>query len=134
MRPMNRPTAAKGFTLIELMIAVVVVGILAAVAFPSYQEYVRKSNRAVAQSFLLDLANRQEQYLIDNRQYASASTTLSATPADVDKFYTITVGGAPTGTPPSFTLTATPKAGTAQASDVTLSINNAGSKTPSGSW
>ena len=58
-----------GFSLIELMIAVVIVGVLAAVAFPSYQNYIVKSNRAAAQAFMVDAASREKQYLLDARSY-----------------------------------------------------------------
>lgn len=124
----------KGFTLIELMITVAVIGILAAVAYPSYQSYLIKGRRASAQSHLMDIAQRQQQYLLDARSYAPDLTTLNlTTPTDVSTYYTITITK-PAATPPTFTATATPKAGTPQATDVTLSIDNTGQKTPAGKW
>lgn len=123
---------AAGFSLIELMIAVVIVGILAAVALPAYQQHVRKGHRAGAQAYLMDLAQRQQQYFLDNRGYASAASALgyASTPADVSPYYTVTLVTAD-GPPPSFTITAAP-AGT-QIADTcgTLTINNAGTKTSS---
>lgn len=68
----------KGFTLIELLITVAIIGILAAIAYPSYTEFVIRSNRAEAQSELLLLANRQEQYYMDNRVYTTDMTVLGA--------------------------------------------------------
>ena len=65
-----------GFTLLELMIAVVIVAILAAVAYPSYQSYVGRAYRAEAHSALHRLANLQEQYFLDQRQYAADLTLL----------------------------------------------------------
>jgi prepilin-type N-terminal cleavage/methylation domain-containing protein len=56
----------RGFTLIELMIVVAIVAILAAVAYPAYTSHVRKAHRAAAQSCLMDLAQKQTQYLLDN--------------------------------------------------------------------
>lgn len=62
----------KGFTLIELMIAVVIIAILAAVALPSYQDHVRRSNRAVAKALLLENAQFMEQVYTANNQYDAA--------------------------------------------------------------
>ena len=66
---------AKGFSLIELLIVVVIVGILFAVALPSYQQYTRASKRTEAQGALLDLAARQERFVAQNNTY---STEISA--------------------------------------------------------
>ena len=64
---------SSGFTLIELMITVVIVTILTAVALPSYQDHVRRAARSAGQQFLLDLAQRQEQYFLDVRWYADGT-------------------------------------------------------------
>lgn len=123
----------KGFSLIELMIAVVIVGILAAVALPSYQNYVVKGNRAAAQAFMMDVENRQKQYLLDARSYAADLATLGMTaPADVSNFYTLSI--ATSSAPPAFTITATPIAGTRQESDGVLTLDNSGAKTPADKW
>lgn len=128
----------EGFSLIELMIAVVVVGILAAVAFPSYQNYVIKSNRAAAQAFMVDAASREKQYLLDARSYVSVAdnsgfTALGMTvPSDVSKHYTIAIS-APAATPPSFTVTATPTS-SQQTDDGALTLTSDGTKGPSGKW
>lgn len=128
----NRHPAATGFTLIELMIAVAIVGILAGVAFPSYQDYVRRGHRASAQGYLMDLAQREQQYFLDNRGYASTASALgySSAPSDVSPYYTvaITVAGGP---PPTYSITATPTG--SQASDTcgSLTLNSAGTKSSS---
>ncbi|GAB7546166.1 type IV pilin protein [Cupriavidus sp. 8B] len=123
-----------GFTLVELMITVAIVGILASIAYPSYISYLVKGRRSSAQASLMDIAQRQQQYLLDARSYASSLATLNVTPpTDVSTYYTITIA-VTAGPPPTFTATATPVAGTSQASDVTLSINNAGAKTPANTW
>ena len=76
-----------GFTLIELMVSVAVIGILSAIAYPSYLQHVRKSRRADAKSGLMDLAARQERYFSVNNQYADTPDKLgygeTAFPVDV---------------------------------------------------
>lgn len=119
---------AKGFSLIELMVAVAIVAIIAVVAIPSYQSHLVKGNRAAAQAFMLDVENREKQYLLDARAYTNSLNTLGmTTPADVSKYYNVTIDVV--ATPPSFTITATPIAGTQQASDGNLTLTSAGAKT-----
>ena len=120
------------------MIAVVIVGILAAVAFPSYQNYIVKSNRAAAQAFMVDAASREKQYLLDARAYLAvadnaAFTNLGMTvPSDVSKHYAIAIS-APAATPPSFTITATPTS-SQQTADGALTLTSDGTKGPGGKW
>ena len=131
---------AKGFTLIELMIVVAVVAIIAAIALPQYQQYVVRGNRAAAEAFMMDVANREKQYLLDARSYAidggtTALAQMSMTlPNNVSNNYTLTVT-VPVVTPaPSFTITATPVAGSKQANDGTLTLDDIGNKGPTGKW
>lgn len=118
-----------GFTLIELMITIAIVAILAGIAIPSYQQYVIRAARAAAQSEMLDIANREQQYFLANRVYADTATLGYTLSADVANRYTqaITVG---TGTLPSFTITLTPTG--AQAGDGNLVLTSAGVKTRDG--
>lgn len=60
-----------GFSLIELMMVIVIVGILATIAVPSYQSSVIRSHRLVAQGILIDTAARQAQYFVNNKAYAT---------------------------------------------------------------
>lgn len=134
-----RRAANRGFTLIELMITVAVVGILAAVAYPSYTQYVVRAKRSAAQSFMHSVANKQEQYMLDRRSYAADLATLNVSaPADVTANYAITVTSDMTTTPPSYLVTATP-IGAQLTNDTqcgTLTINHLGTKAPatSGCW
>lgn len=100
----------QGFTLIELMITVAIVGILAAVAYPSYIQYIVRANRSAAESFILGVANRQEQYSLDVRQYATTLTLLGYAniPTEVSSNYVISIAADNTVAPPTYTVTATP--------------------------
>jgi type IV pilus assembly protein PilE len=64
---------ARGFTLLELMIVIVVVAVLAAIALPSYTDFITRSKFAEAQGMLADLRVRMEQYYLDNRRYSSTT-------------------------------------------------------------
>lgn len=133
MKP-GRPAA--GFTLIELMIAVAVVAILVSIALPSYQDHLRRTRRSAAQSFMVDVAARQQQYLIDARSYAGGASALVAlhmpVPGDVSKYYSVAIGPVAPTVPPTYTITATPLAGSVQATDGVLTLDHQGSKTRNG--
>ena len=134
---------SRGFTLIELMITVAVVGILAAIAYPSYQEQVRKSRRADAKSVLLQAAQWMERYYTENNRYdqnsagtvvsTSFSTTgLTKSPVDgAAKYYDISLAAVARNT---FTLNAAPTSGTDQTKDKcqTLTLTSTGVKDVTG--
>ena len=124
----------RGFTLIELMIAVAVVAILASIAMPSYIHYVRKARRAQAEADMVEYAQRAERYFTSNGTYLNFDTAQSlpqwspreATTA-ADAPYRLTY----TSSASAFTVTATPR--NAQVNDRcgTLTINQTGQKTAS---
>lgn len=124
----------RGFTLVELMVAVAIIGILAAIALPSYNQYVVRSNRAAAQSYLMELSQAQAQYLADTRSYAGSASDLGMTdPGPVSAKYEVKITLVE-GPPQGYTITATPKTGSTQGADGALSIDHAGVRTPSAKW
>ena len=144
---MSRKSESAGFTLIELMIAVVVIAVLAAIALPSYQVYVRKAARTAAQSFMLTVASREEQILLDQRSYVAVSSNTNfplapsagglnmPIPADTTGKYNFTVILTTAVTCPSpaqYCVIAT-ATGT-QLVDGDLGLNSLGTKTPSDKW
>lgn len=130
----SRPHA--GFTLIELMITVAIIAILAVIALPSYQAYIIRGHRAAAQSEMLDLASRQQQFFLGNRAYATTLAELGyALPAGIGARYAFTDANLAvdnTGAPPRFTVTFVAKG--AQSSDGNLTIDQAGVKSPAEKW
>jgi len=128
--------ARGGFTLIELMVAVAIVTVLAVVALPSYLKHIARTNRASAESYLLEVSGLQQRYLLDARAYATSLTALNSTPpTSLASTYTFATTPVNTATPPTFTATATPSA--SQIShDIncgTLTIDQSGNLSASGS-
>ena len=123
----------QGFTLVELMIVVIIVGILASIALPSYQSYVIRGARANAEADLLDLASLQEKIYLNSNAYTASVTTAydgNATSGGLGRTNGLTTNGkytlALSGVGQTFTLTATPVAGTNQAGDGCLTIQENG--------
>lgn len=127
---------AQGFTLIELMITVAVIAILAAIAVPSYYQYILRSNRSAAESVMQEIASAQERYVVDSRQFAGALTTLGYNvPNTVSPSYSVslvaTAASVSGGTPPSYTITAKPINGqTRDTTCGTLTLFGDGTKLP----
>ncbi|MET0660860.1 MAG: type IV pilin protein [Steroidobacteraceae bacterium] len=131
---MRTSPSARGFTLIELMITVAVVAILAAIALPSYRQHIIRGNRSAAKSAMMDLANREQQFLLANRTYAAKAALEAsgyAVPSEVSANYTWDVT-LPAGARPSFLITFTPTGG--QTSDGALTLSSEGEKLPAEKW
>lgn len=120
-----------GFSLMELMIAIVIVAVLAAIAFPSYQDHMRKSRRADAIADLNDIALREEQWRANDTDYGSLAEIGGA---PQNSYYNFTVLNR---TATTYTIRAAAIAGTSQAGDTergtncaTLSIDQSGNQEP----
>lgn len=129
---MNGKQRQRGFTLIELMVAVAIIGVLAALAYPSYTEHVRKGRRADAQAALMELAQQLERHYTLHNSYAAA-TLASAVIDRVSAYYTITLSAQQAQ---SFTLEAKPTS--RQSADpcgpMTLDHTGATTALTSGCW
>lgn len=126
----KRNKASSGFTLVELLIVVAIIGILASVAYPSYIDFALRSNRSEGQRELVHLANLQEQLYVDSRAYTTDMTKLglAADPYITENgIYSIDA----TVTGETFTLTATAKSTQLKdTSCLTMTITDTGKKTP----
>lgn len=128
-------TAQKGFTLVELMIAVAVIGILAAIAYPQYQQYVLRANRAEAQSIMMETAQFMERYFTTNGTYAGAALLSDVSPQNSTgsaRRYTIDFSVTPSAT--AFTIRATRVGIQVNDSCGNLTLTHTGVQGPAGCW
>jgi type IV pilus assembly protein PilE len=129
-----------GFSLIELLVVMAIIGVLVAIAVPSYDSYLKRGARSAAQTFMMQISTKQAQYLLDARNYAVGTTALTSlgltTPTDVSPWYDIAIengtGGTTVSSPPTFRVRATPKTGTRQANDGELILTSTGAKSRGG--
>ena len=120
---MKKEQLKQGFTLVEIMIVVAIIGILSAIAIPSYRDYVTRGRIPEATSALATNQVKMEQWFQDNRSYLNAGGKCGAVPADIaTKFFTVTC---PNPTSTTYTLTAT---GKDAMSGFTYTVNQAGVK------
>jgi len=138
MKNCRSTRSMRGITLIELMIVIAILGLLSAIAIPSYSQYVRKAHRTDAMRELMDLGAMQERFYAQNSTYTSnintaAGLNLGRT-TSADGHYNLTSAAGTTGSiATSYALSATPIGSQADDTDCNvLSVNSLGQRTGSG--
>ncbi len=145
MRKKSQKIRQSGFSLMELMFVVAIFAIIAAVSYPSYMQFVVRAKRATGTSMLLQLADLQQQFFMDNKRYAASLTSLGfasdaimlgddgqvVADGDDDRIYGLAMTST---TATSYTITATPQLKQAENDTLCgdLTLTNAGAKGQSG--
>ena len=137
-RPLPGGFHQRGITLMELMIVVVIVGIMAAIAYPNYRDFAARAKRNEAMDILLEIAQNQERFYLQNNTYTADPANVGGT-ATKENYYALSIDSADIN---GFELTATAVPGGPQAKDNTtehgdctvLQLTAAGAKTPAACW
>lgn len=132
--PARPRSAMRGFTLLEVLLVVVLLGILTSITLPSYQHVMRRVHRAAVQAQMLDIANREQQYLLARRSYAATLADLGyALPDEVALRYACLIAVEDDGVP-AYEISCTPRATQRAPGFTTLTLNESGMKMPASEW
>lgn len=138
-RPYTHRIRRRGFSLIEVVIVIAILGILVAIAYPSYLTYVTKTRRSEGKTALLDLQQRMERFFLDRNSYTTATigsgnATTDVLPTNLTEngLYTLQIS-ATSNTPPSYTVQAVPKNSDPECGTLTLNGQNVRGITGTGS-
>ncbi|MGI9210957.1 MAG: type IV pilin protein [Methylococcaceae bacterium] len=124
----------KGMSLIELMMVMALVGILASLGMASYSAYTTRVHRAEAQTFMLMVAGREEEYHLDTREYATLTALHLAVPDSMARYYSVELAPDNASQPPGYTLKAIPEPGLAAKGEPALELDHLGHSLPPELW
>ena len=122
-------STSQGFSLLEVMVVVLIIGILAAIAYPSYSEHVRKTRRMAGGACLLAVAQQMERFYTSNLTYEGAVANTAMCQDNALNFYNVDVES----TPSTYVVNAVPRAAHSGDACGTLSVNQTGSQDATGS-
>lgn len=124
----------RGFTLIEVMIVVVIIGILASIAYPSYREYVLKGNRAEGKAKVLQVLQAQERHYSQNMTYTTNLADLGLTAGSETGKYNVALAACGGGATLARCVQATGTAVSPDPKCLTLTATTTGARTPVDCW
>jgi len=130
-------TQSRGFTLVELMVAVAVLGVIVAVAYPAYIDFLERSRRAEAQEALQNVATLQEQFYTNNKGYSGSLSDLDVSTTTENAYYQLSLSTASSidGSAQTYTISASAQG--AQASDTdcaAIHLDSNGNQSPPECW
>lgn len=125
---MFKPNLPSGFSLLEILIVIAIVGILVTIAYPSYEQEMKRVHAAAAKQYLLEVSSLQSVFISENHHYASTLDELGTAPrSEVSDYYSIAITQLDDQSRPTiYTVQATAKTNSGQLSQRTLTLNHLG--------
>ncbi|MFO1226184.1 type IV pilin protein [Roseateles sp.] len=112
-----RELAGRGFTLIELVVAILVMGILSAIAYPMYVNQIQKARRGDAIAAITAITQAEERYRMNHTEYSDSASTLQVDTSKIAAHYSISITGIPSGLNAGYIVTAAPLSSSPQSKD-----------------